>query len=369
MMHHDPEGLELFETDILRQADVVESLASVMRAEAEKLVAGMNKPTHVYLVGCGDSFDAGIAARFAWERVLRVPVEAVSAMTFATSVVDLAPTGALVVGLSVSGKVSRVIEAIRAASERGLDTVTMTMNPDSPFAHEPSTATWIVDFTKLGAIPGTTSHLVGGLAMYELGCALSDASPDRDQLRTELDQLGILARQAVEVSTPIARQHADVMERDRPVLLIGYGPSMSPARFTVRKMLELTQLVTFWQETEEYAHDEYSLVDARFRVLEMAPPDRGRTRNVEIAQYLKRLGVHLAVVTDGSEADTFVGIADLIYKLPSCPSALAPLIYAIPGQILALETARRVGGSLYGMAETVHREDGDPQIYESEIVT
>ena len=367
-MHHDPEGLELFEKDIHRQGSVIDAAAAAIRAEADVLAADLPRPTHVYLVGCGDSFDAGIAARFVWERILGVPVESVSAMTFGTSVVDLAPEGALVVGLSVSGKVTRVIEAIRAASTRGIDTITITMNPSSPFALEPSTATWVVDFTKLGAIPGTTSHLVGALAMYELGCALAGDSPERHELRAQLDQLGSLVSQSVDVCAPIAKEHADAMDRDRPVLLIGYGPSMSPARFTVRKMLELTQLVTFWQETEEYAHDEYSLVDARFRVMQMAPPDRGSVRNAEIARYLRRLEVHLAIVTDGAEADSVAEIADIVYGLPPCPPALAPLLYAIPGQLLALETARRQGGSLYGMAETVHREDGDPQIYESEIV-
>jgi glucosamine 6-phosphate synthetase-like amidotransferase/phosphosugar isomerase protein len=367
-MHHDPNGLDLFEEDILRQGGVISEASASLRAEAEAIAATVSAPSHVYLVGCGDSFDAGIAARYVWEGLLGVPVEAVSAMTFATSVVDLAPEGALVVGLSVSGRVSRVVEALRAASGRGLRTLAITMNAASPFAQEPSTATWIVNFTKLGAVPGTSSHLVGALAMYELGCALAGASSERDELRGQLDQLDTLVSRAVTECAPTAKEHADVMARERPVLLIGYGPSMSPARFTVRKMLELTQLVTFWQETEEYAHDEYSLVDSRFRVIQLAPPDRGRTRNAEIARYLKRLDVHLAIVTDGAEADVHAEIADIVYRLPACPPALAPLLYAIPGQLLALETARRLGGSLYGMAEKVHREDGDPQIYESEIV-
>jgi glucosamine--fructose-6-phosphate aminotransferase (isomerizing) len=367
-MHHDVKGLDLFEEDILREGALLTQVVANVRAGAEAIASTLPTPTHVYLVGCGDSYDAGIAASYVWSKLLGVPVEAVPAMTFATAMVDVAPAGSLVVGLSVSGKVSRVVEAIRAASNRGFTTVTVTMNGESPFALEPSTATWKLDFTKLGAIPGTTSHLVGALGLYELACALAGPSVQRDQLRAELDGFGALVAQAVTDCVPVANKHAEAMARDLPVLLIGYGVGMSAARFSVRKLLELTQLIAFWQETEEYAHDEYSLVDKRFRVLQLAPPDRGSTRNAEIAHYLRRLDVHLSIVTDGDEADRYEGVADIVYRLPACPPALAPFLYVIPGQLLALATARTLGGSLYGMAEQVHREDGDPQIYDSEIV-
>lgn len=88
-----------------------------------------------------------------------------------------------------------------------------------------------------------------------------------------------------------------------------------------------------------------------------------------MAGYLQRLGVHLSVVTSEADAERYATVADLVYPIPACPDALMPLLYSIPGQLLSVATARRVGGSLYGMAERVHKVDGDPQIYESEIAS
>ena len=367
-MHHDTAGLDLMEADIERQADALavgtRRLREVVGAIADSLPG---PPTRAYLIGCGDSLDGGLAARFVWEGLVEFPVEAVPAMTFATSIVDLAPEGALVVALSQSGKVSRVIEGVRAARARGLATLTISADPTSALAREPSDAQWVMGFEKLGAIPGTTSHLLGSVALYELGCALAHDSQGSDRVRSELDDLPELVRRALAACRPAAAAQALEMDRTKPFLSIGYGPGLSSARFTVRKMLELTQLVALWQETEEYAHDEYSLVDGGFRVMQFAPPDRGRQRNAEIAQYLRRLGVHLSLVTDGDEAARYRDVADIVYALPSTPASLVPLVYALPGQLLSVATARRVGGSLYGMAERVHKEDGDPQIYESEI--
>jgi glucosamine--fructose-6-phosphate aminotransferase (isomerizing) len=368
-MHHDKEGLDLMERDIERQSRVLNEAGTSLRAGAAEAAAEVGgRPERVYLVGCGDSLDAGMVARFVWERLLRVPVEAVPAMTFATSVASLAPPGSLVVALSQSGKVSRVVEAIRAARNRGLKTITITANPTSPLAREPSDATMIIEFSKVGQVPGTTSHLLGIVALYELGCSLAGSDEGAAQLRGDLDGLGELVGRAVEISRGLADKHVDAFNRDSPFLSIGYGPGLAAARFSVRKFLELTQLFSLWQETEEYAHDEYSLVGPNFRVLQFAPPDLGMERCVEIARYLHRLEAHVAVVTNEASEARFADVADLVYALPEMSYDLVPLVYSVPGQVLSVAVARSVGGSLYGMAETVHREDGDPQIYESEIL-
>lgn len=369
-MHHDEEGLDLIGSDIARQATTLgEGTRALRDASAEVASSLPASPSRAYLIGCGDSLDGGMAARYVWEGLVGFPVEAVPAMTFATSVVDLARPDALVVALSQSGKVSRVIEGVRRARSRGLSTVTITADADSVLAGEPSDASWVIGFDKVGAVPGTTSHLLGTIALYELGCALAPERDGADRIRAELDGLDELVRRTIALSTPLAPRHAEAMARDLPVLALGYGPSLSSARYTIRKLLELTQLVALWQETEEYAHDEYSLMDSRFRVMLFAPPGRGALRSGEVARYLDRLGVHLSVVTAEEDANRYQGVADLIYPIARCPASLVPLVYSVPGQLLSLAAARTLGGSLYGMAERVHREDGDPQIYESEIAS
>jgi len=367
-MHTYEEELNLIASDIDRQASILEGRNKALRDDAVGIARSLpTAPRRVYLIGCGDSLDAGIAARYVWEGLIDAPVEAVPAMTFAASVVDTAPEGALVVALSQSGKVSRVVEAVRAARTRGLATATITANSTSALAREPSDATWVIDFEKVGAVPGTTSHLLGAMALYELGAALSDDEAGCASLHSDLDGLAALVERTVGNARSKAEEQAATMARELPFLALGYGPTLSSARFTVRKLLELTQVVALSQETEEYAHDEYSLVDQRFRVMLFAPTGKGSARSLEIAGYLRRLGAHLSVVTSSASAKDFRELADIVYEVPVGPVSLAPLLFAVPGQLLSVAAGRKLGGSLYGMAERVHREDGDPQIYESEI--
>ena len=95
--------------------------------------------------------------------------------------------------------------------------------------------------------------------------------------------------------------------------------------------------------------------------------DRSITRTVEISHYLHRLGVDLGVVTTPRHVASFSPLADSVYATDG-PAATAPLVDSVPAQILSFGLAGNLGGSMYGMGETVHREDGDPQIYESAIV-
>src|SRR5690242_18716630 len=57
----------------------------------------------IYLVGCGDSLYAGMAARLVFERLTQIPTEAVPALEFSRYLVDDAPPGSLVITVSVSG--------------------------------------------------------------------------------------------------------------------------------------------------------------------------------------------------------------------------------------------------------------------------
>ncbi|HSS67393.1 MAG TPA: SIS domain-containing protein, partial [Nocardioidaceae bacterium] len=236
----------------------------------------------------------------------------------------------------------------------------------SPLASEPATLAWTLDFEKVGPVPGTTSHLLGIAALYELAAAL--AGPAGSAVRGDLDRLPAAVGETTAACWPTAVEHAAQFGRDLPVLLLGYGPTMSATRYTSRKLMELSQVVAISQETEEYAHDEYSAIDDRWRVTMFAPDDGGRARTLEVAGYLRRLGVDLAAICDAGSADALDGVCDHVYATATTPTSLTPFVQAVPGQILSVQAARRTEGSLYGVDHPTRAADGEPQIYESAVV-
>ncbi len=78
-------------------------------------------PSRVYLVGCGDSWYCGMATRLAFEAWAGVPTEAQQALEFSRYYCEYAPTDALVVAISNSGRVSRTVETVMRARARAQD--------------------------------------------------------------------------------------------------------------------------------------------------------------------------------------------------------------------------------------------------------
>jgi glucosamine--fructose-6-phosphate aminotransferase (isomerizing) len=226
----------------------------------------------------------------------------------------------------------------------------------------------VTPFPKLGPVPGFTSYVAGALAFAEVGCVLAGDDGIRGVVRAAVDAVPELADRTIAATWAPADAQVDGLDRETVVMALASGPFMAPARHAVRKVLETSQLVALSQDTEEYAHDEYSAVDGRFCVLLHAPPDRTWNRSAEVAGYLERLGVRLGVV---DPADRPVPTSDprsVHYGVPACDPLVAPLLYSLPGQVVSHLLAVRLGGSMYGMADPVKRADGDPQIYDSQIV-
>jgi glucosamine--fructose-6-phosphate aminotransferase (isomerizing) len=364
-----PTHFDLLIQDIQRLPDLLEQMTPNLRRQAAEIAASISpRPPRVYLVGCGDSLNVGMAARFAWERLLRLPVEAVPAQTFARHLVESAPPGALVVAFSQSGKVSRVIEALRVGGARGLQTLAVCGRTGSPLALEPADQHWVFNFPKLGFVPGTTSYLTGIALYLELACALTPDTAQAGELQAAIDYLPEVIRAALPALQQTAQRGAADISRQHPLLLLGAGPQLASAHYAARKFFEISQVIAMAQETEEYAHDEYSVVDAQVPALIFAPPDRSYSRSREIAGWLRRLGLPLSAAASPACAADFEALGALVYPVPETHPDLAPLLYALPAQLLNYYTALRLGGAYYATHDPVHDADGDPQIYESEIL-
>lgn len=362
--------MELLAEDIRRQPDLLATAVTTFRGRVKDLAGEIGRPSRIYIVGCGDSLNVGMSVRFEWERVLGLPVHAIPALTFSRFEARNVPADALVIALSQSGTVVRVIEATRASFSRGIDTITVSGSGTSPLAQEPATQTLITDFPKLGFVPGTTSFPYHLAIFYELGLALADrwaTRADTRAARTNLDRLPELVARSLEPMWDTARTHAATFTRNQPFLLLGTGPNLASVLFVARKMFEVPQVPALAQETEEYAHDEYSIVTPHVPSMIIAPHDAAAQRNSEILDSLLNIGSPTAVVAERGRAP--VRPASWTYQMePGLDELYTPLLATLPGQLLTYELGRAIGGSFYATDDPIHRRDGDDLIYRSELV-
>lgn len=362
--------MELLAQDIRRQPELLSQVVPMFRERTRALAGELGRPSRIYIVGCGDSLNVGMAVRFEWERVLGLPVHAIPALTFSRFEASTIPADALVIALSQSGTVVRVIEAARASFSRGVSTITVSASGTSPLAAEPATATLVTDFPKLGFVPGTTSFPYHLAIFYELGLALAErwgTEVDTGAGRANLDRLPDLVERSLEPMWATARRHAASITRDQPFLLLGTGPNLASVLFVARKLFEVPQVAALAQETEEYAHDEYSLVTPSLPSMIIAPHDAAAKRSSEILDSLLNIGSPTAVVAERGYFPSRP--ATWTYEMePGLDELYMPLLATLPGQLLTYELGRTIGGSFYATDDPIHRRDGDDLIYRSELV-
>jgi len=345
------------------------------------------RPSRIYLAGCGDSLDALSAVCFAWERLLGLPVEAVPALTLSRYALAAAPPDALVVALSQSGTVSRVVEVARCAAAGGLRTLAITGKPDSALAREPVAARLITPFRKVDGVPGMASSTFNLALLYELGAALAEAWDDSTRVpasrpsavlapaavRAQLAALPALVRESLDRVWPVATAHAAATAAagDSVVeLVLGTGANLATARFAARKCFEFTQRAAMVQETEEYAHDQIAMVGPRTPTLVFAPAGAASPRSAEILDSLIELACPVAVVTERGADLGLARAPRFRYDVaPGLDELLSPLLHVLVPQTYTCELARLVGGSFYGYADPTVEALGDRLIYESDVVS
>lgn len=123
------------------------------------------------------------------------------------------------------------------------------------------------------------------------------------------------------------------------------------------------------QESEEYAHDQYSIVGEGYAVLMCCPPGAAASRDDEILISLANLKASVAVITDETRILPERGKPTWRYDVAAgLDEPLTPLLYSLPAQVYAYEIAKLVGGSFYAFADEMHLRDGDNLIYASAMV-
>lgn len=358
---------ELYRRDILRQGELLATFIPKYRGEIARLFKNAPKPEHVYLVGCGDSYNVGAAVKYTWERLLQVPVEAVPAMTFGRFAVDTAPGGSWVIVLSQSGSVNRVIEALRQAKKRNFFTIAISSKPESRLVKEGAAITFLSGFERLGFAPGTSSYTLSVGLYLELAANLCDNIKLSENLQRQIDEIPAALNRAVALSMHYLEGFANKIERSTPTLILGSGCNLATAGYGERKFCDVCQAWALAKETEEYAHDVFYNLNENSSAVLIAPPDQGLSRSREVAHWLSRRGLALLILTTKGHEQLFQNVTPYYLALPESGNDLTPLTYAVPFQVLAYYIGKRLGSTFYRSANAEHYDDGDAQIYESEI--
>jgi sugar/nucleoside kinase (ribokinase family)/fructoselysine-6-P-deglycase FrlB-like protein len=316
---------------------------------------------HLYIIGCGDSYFAGIGAALAFRKHAGLDAHAVHAMEMARYQVRYLPPASAVLAVSYSGRVGRTVEAAIQAKSFGHRVIALTGRRDGPLAACADDCL-PVSVPTPGYSPGTSTYAAMQTALYDLALRWGQARGTCSEAgRAALDRVPALAATAFDIAEQPARATAARLADRTWASFIGAGPSEASARFGAAKLIEGAQILGVGTNLEEWAHEEYFCSGKSTPVVVIAPTGAATDRASEIVSELVFIGADPIVISDQAPADPAV----THLPLPAgCAEEFAPAICAVPLSLLGCFTAMAGGKKSYNFPseqaehehyETIHR--------------
>jgi glucosamine--fructose-6-phosphate aminotransferase (isomerizing) len=329
------------------------------------------RPSRVYLVGCGDSHYCGLATRYAFERWSGVPTDALESLEFSRYALESAPSDALVVAVSNSGRVTRTVECALFAGQRGIPSVGLTYVPDSRLAQ---TASMVLpwSYEDVGFGPGTLSYLASLIGLFAVALRLGELN-DRLSSTQVSDRLGAITAtgdaiaRSIDLCAPAATELALAIEPAAALSVIGGGPNYGTALFGMAKFIEAAAFNAVGQELEEWAHEQYFCTGPGTHTVVIASPGASLDRAREQLSAVRDVGGRALAISDVTDTETASMADGVLFVSTPEDELLSPIVNAVPLELLALAFAQRLGRTMLGFDDQHRQEVNFRQIFDSVI--
>jgi len=304
----------------------------------------LSQVERITITACGTAYYAGIIAKYWIERYARVPVEIDVASEMRYRELPLAP-GGLALMISQSGETADTLATLRYCKENGQHITSICNVRTSTIARE-SDATLP---TLAGPEIGVASTKAFTCQLAVIACLAIAIGRARGTMATSQEQE--LVQALVEVPRHISSMLHDEtvyeeialqISKVKDVLYLGRGVSYPIALEGALKLKEISYIHAEGYAAGELKHGPIALIDENMPVVVIAPKDELFEKTVSNMQEVAARGGRIILVSDagagavGCELAAYLGV-------PTVHPFVAPLLYAVPMQLLAYHTAVNMG--------------------------
>jgi len=293
------------------------------------------------LVACGTAHYACLTAKYWFEQLAGLPVDVDIASEFRYREPPLPPRTAAVF-VSQSGETADTLAALRYCAGRADRLLSVVNVDESSIARESDLALPIHAGPEIGV--ASTKAFTSMLVVLQLlalkagrdrGHLSADALADR---LSALRSLPALMNVALERAAQVRMVAAQLAEAES-ALFLGRGPLYPLALEGALKLKEISYIHAEAYASGELKHGPIALIDSKMPVVVMAPKDALFHKTVSNMQEVMARGGKVVLITDpGGAADANEGVWRQLV-MPECDALVAPVLHALPAQLLAYHTA------------------------------
>ena len=293
------------------------------------------------MVACGTAFYAALTAKYWFEKIARVPVEVDVASEFRYREPPVAPgTSALFV--SQSGETADTLAALRYMTLQNATIISVVNVPESSIARESDLVLPLYAGVEIGvaSTKAFTAQLTV-LALLAIKVAYAKGVISEAQYRvyiSDINRIPGLVSQALGIDTAVQKV-ARKLATAQDVIFLGRGAMYPIAMEGALKLKEISYIHAEGYPSGELKHGPIALIDKKIPVVVLAPMDSLFEKSVSnMQEVMARSGkVLLLSCQNGLNAASDGTWSTL--TMPATTELIAPILYAIPAQLLAYHTA------------------------------
>ncbi|WP_310620438.1 glutamine--fructose-6-phosphate transaminase (isomerizing) [Flexibacterium corallicola] len=304
-----------------------------------------DKIDRLVISACGTAYYAGLVAKYWFEKIAKLPVDIDIASEFRYREMPV-KAGDLALFISQSGETADTLASLRYCKEQGMQIGAVVNVSESTIARESNFVFPILAGPEIGvaSTKAFTCQLtvLASLAIY--------AAKQRGHLTDEqeaglvhsLSELPSYLVQAMKLETQIEKM-AHWTSGMKDALYLGRGTSYPLAMEGALKLKELSYIHAEGYGAGELKHGPIALIDEDMPVFVVAPFDNIYEKTVSNVQEVAARGGKIVLITDEEGARAAGVDASEVLVLPKVGELVAPIIYAIPLQMISYHTAVFMG--------------------------
>jgi len=290
---------------------------------------------------CGTAFYAGLVVKYWFEQIARLPVEVDVASEFRYREAPM-PEGGAALFISQSGETIDTLAALRYARGQGQTILSIVNQPESVIARESD----LVLPTLAGPEIGVASTKAFTTQLTVLACLAIAAARARGAidaaaetaLTSALTEVPAAATQVLENAEPL-QAIAQELALAQDVLYLGRGTFFPLALEGALKLKEISYIHAEGYPAGELKHGPIALIDEQVPVVICAPSGPLFDKLASNFQEAVARGGRVILLSDAAGLERIGEGAAHTVEMPKIDPFVAPILYALPLQLLAYHTA------------------------------
>jgi glucosamine--fructose-6-phosphate aminotransferase (isomerizing) len=298
----------------------------------------LDRSRAIFLVACGTSYNACLAASYMFSRLCNLTAIPVVASEFIAQYGGSIDVDSTILAVSQSGETADMLHAIDVARFRGATILGLTNTIGSTLTRVSRAYLCQQSGPEIGVAASktfTSQLLVLAQLALRLAKLRGKVSQDAiDDLERQLDEIPDVVATVLQQGEKI--QRLAMKYRDRACFyFLGRGINLATALEGRLKLLEISYIPALGYPAGESKHGPISLVEVGFPVVFICPRDETRKALVSNVMEMKARGADVIAVVEEDDQE-LKALADDYVEIPAgVPDVLTPIPYALPLQLFA----------------------------------